>query len=568
VNFSGRFNYLFRKYALLRAAIAVLFITVVLRTVYVVSNRTKPVPYIDSIVPPVGSPGDVVLINGKNFGSNRDMSYVEFAGSRLTASSYISWSDDCIKLVLPANIQDGLVVVGIKDMRSNPTLFANEVDIPVPVTTVQQITKPIITGLSSDKAAVGQTITITGNNFGDVKNQSKVLFTIDYNNKIKESGVKNFAYLTDSLISASEDDFDYVYWSNTEIKVNVPTGAYSGVVIIDTGKERSEPKEIVISENVGSRGYINKKIYLMSYSADIADVVCSDAATITLRAPIPYETAAQPDVEITDIVPVPALTNYQHDIIHQITKNKSSYLKNVFTQTFVLPVYEINTFVNEERVGTYKASTIQTYVNALKSDAITPSDNEEIIALSKKIIGRERNEYRKAKLIYKYMNQNFELSEKVRTGDSNPLDLLKSKKGDAYDFANIYTALLRACKIPCLTDCGILISKDLSSQPHWWNEFYIEGFGWIPVDLALAGGLEYKEWSEATVDKKIYYFGNLDSHHVVFSRGLNNLKPFTVDNKIVQQPRSFALQTIWEEASSNVSKYSSYWSLPVIKGVY
>ena len=65
-----------------------------------------------------------------------------------------------------------------------------------------------------------------------------------------------------------------------------------------------------------------------------------------------------------------------------------------------------------------------------------------------------------------------------------------------------------------------------------------------------------------------YYFGNMDSHHVVFSRGLNDLKPFSVDNKIVQQPRSFALQTIWEEATSNVSKYSSYWSTPVVKGVY
>ena len=65
-----------------------------------------------------------------------------------------------------------------------------------------------------------------------------------------------------------------------------------------------------------------------------------------------------------------------------------------------------------------------------------------------------------------------------------------------------------------------------------------------------------------------YYFGNLDSHHIVFSRGYNEIKPFAQDNKTVKYPKSFALQSIWEEASSNTAKYSSYWSVPAIKGVY
>ena len=108
----------------------------------------------------------------------------------------------------------------------------------------------------------------------------------------------------------------------------------------------------------------------------------------------------------------------------------------------------------------------------------------------------------------------------------------------------------------------------MTTQAHWWNEFYIENFGWVPVDLALASGLEYKAWGDIEASPADYYFGNLDSHHVLFSRGLNDLKPFSVDNKIVKQPRSFALQSIWEEASSNVNKYSSYWSTPIIRGVY
>ena len=57
------------------------------------------------------------------------MNYVEIAGSKLTASSYVSWTNACIKVELPANVQNGLIVVGIKGMRSNPALFANEVEL-------------------------------------------------------------------------------------------------------------------------------------------------------------------------------------------------------------------------------------------------------------------------------------------------------------------------------------------------------------------------------------------------------------------------------------------------------
>lgn len=568
MNSSGKFGYSLRRYPLLRVAVAVIFISIILSSIYLISNNTKPVPVIESITPSVGSPGDVVLITGKNFGDTRDMNYVEFAGSKLTASSYISWADDSIKLVLPANVKDGLVYVGIKEMRSNPALFANEINIPIPVPSVTQNSKPVITSLSSEKLSVGDVLVIKGNNFGDTKNLSKVMFTIDYNDKIHDSNVKNLSYYTENMIQANDDDFDYISWSNTEISVVVPDGASSGVVVVASGHETSEPKEITISETLGRKSYKNKKIYLMSYSADIADVVCDGVATITLRAPIPAQCASQPDVEVTEVNPVPALSNYQHNIIHQVTKNKSSSIKNEFNHTFVLPVYEINSKVNIERILPFKYLGRAFYKNNISATELFPCNDKDVIELCNKIVGKEKNNYKKVRLIYNYMLENFRLLKNLKKDTGKSLELLSRKSGDAYDFSVMFTTLVRAAKIPCLTDCGILISQDLSTQPHWWNEFYIEGFGWIPVDVALGSGLEYKDWSDIEGDVKDYYFGNLDSHHVVFSRGLNDLKPFSMDNKIMQQQKSFALQNIWEEASSNVSKYSSYWGNPVIKGVY
>lgn len=569
MNSSGKINYSIRRYPLLRAGIIFFIIILVFSLIYFISNKNKPVPEIESINPPVGSPGDVVLITGKNFGNVRDMSYVEIAGAKLTASSYISWSDTSIKLVLPANIQDGLVIVGTKNLRSKPALFANEVDIPVPVPAVQQVSRPVITYLSSEKLNIGDELVIQGNNFGDAKNQSKVLFTIDYNNKIAESEYKNIVLLTENMISGNEDEFDYISWSNTEIKVRVPDGACTGLVVVDTGKEKSVGKNITINNDAGKKSFVNKKIYLVQYSADIADIVTKDVSTITLRCPIPFTTCSQPDVEITEVTPAPVLENYQNVLIHQLSVNRNNSQKTVFNQTFVLPVYEVNTNVNAAKIGNYKDTNKNLLSKALRPDNLIPSENSEITDLCKKIIGRETNAYKKARLIYDYMLNNFEITKELRKNDADPLDLLKKFKGDAYDYAVIFTALARAAEIPALTDCGVLIGSDLSTQAHWWCEIYISKVGWVPVDPALGDGLTFKQWLDSGISDSVeYYFGNLDSHHITFSRGWSQLKPVSANSKIVQHPRSFALQSIWEEANENTVKYSSYWGIPVIKGVY
>lgn len=566
---SGKFSYSLRRYPIVRVLSVVFIISLILGVIYLIGFRTKLVPEITSVVPPVGSPGDLVVINGENFGSVRDMSYVEIAGSKLTASSYISWSNNCIKIVLPANVQDGLLVVGTKEMRSKPALFANEVEIPVPVPAVQQVTKPVITMLSSDKLSVGELLVISGNNFGDSKNQSKVLFTMDCNNKISEADYKSVALLTENMIPASEDDFDYVSWSNTEISVRVPDGASSGLVIVDTGREKSDPKEFVVNTEAGRKEYLNKKIYLVEYTADIADVVTNDISTITLRCPVPFSSPAQPQVEITDVVPEPILVNYQNNLIHQITRSRNNTPKSVFKQNFVLPVFEVRANVNVTKIGNYKNTEKNLLSGALKADTLIPCDDKSVKELCEKIIGKEKNPWSKAKFIYDYMCENFSVLSKVRKGDSDPLDLIKKGNGDAYDFAVICTALLRAAEIPAYTDSGILVNQDLQTQTHWWCEFYIDKVGWIPCDPALGAGLEYKQWTDSdVVDAKNFYFGNMDSHHIMFSRGWSQLKPFSADSKIVQQPRSFALQSIWEEASKDTAKYSSYWSVPVVKGVY
>ena len=567
MEYSGKFSYLFRKYTQVRVACFLVVAAIAVSIFLIVGMHNKPVPEIEAIVPPVGSPGDVVVIKGKNFGDARDMSYVEFAGSKLTASSYISWNNDTIKLVLPSNIQDGLVVVGVNNQRSKPALFANEVDIPVPVTQSFQTTKPVISSLSSTKLGVGSLLTIFGNNFGTSRGQSKVCFTCDYDQAVSEASFLTNTILTTNTVCASDFDEDYEYWTNNEIRVRVPDGAYTGVVFVDTGREKSDTVEFTVTASAGTKSYNGKKVYLVQYSADVSDVMTTDVSTITLRCPVPVTSPWQPALEFTEIMPVPVLQNYQNCIIHQITKNRNNSPKSVFRQTFAVSVCEINTDVKVSGVGAYKNMNQALYEKYTKADEVVVSEANEIVALAAEITGKETNAYKKAQLLYNYMLDTYSVLDKVRNNDADPLELLKSTEGDAYDYAVIFASLARAAGIPALIDSGILIGQDLSTQAHWWNEIYIAGFGWLPVDVALGDYLDYKRWPD-NIESAQYYFGNLDSHHIVFSRGYNEIKPFAQDNKTVKYPKSFALQSIWEEASSNTAKYSSYWSVPSIKGVY
>ena len=567
MEYSGKFSYLFRKYTQVRVACFLVVAAIAVSIFLIVGMHNKPVPEIEAIVPPVGSPGDVIVIKGKNFGDARDMSYVEFAGSKLTASSYISWNNDTIKLVLPSNIQDGLVVVGVNNQRSKPALFANEVDIPVPVTQSFQTTKPVISTISSTKLGVGSLLTIFGNNFGTSRGQSKVCFTCDYDQAVSEASFLTNTILTTNTVCASDFDEDYEYWTNNEIRVRVPDGAYTGVVFVDTGREKSDTVEFTVTASAGTKSYNGKKVYLVQYSADVSDVMTTDVSTITLRCPVPVTSPWQPALEFTEIMPVPVLQNYQNCIIHQITKNRNNSPKSVFRQTFAVSVCEINTDVKVSGVGAYKNMNQALYEKYTKADEVVVSEANEIVALAAEITGKETNAYKKAQMIYNYMLDKYSVLEKVRNNDADPLELLKSTEGDAYDYAVIFASLARAAGIPALIDSGILIGQDLSTQAHWWNEIYLAGFGWLPVDVALGDYLDYKRWPD-NIESAQYYFGNLDSHHIVFSRGYNEIKPFAQDNKTVKYPKSFALQSIWEEASSNTAKYSSYWSVPSIKGVY
>ncbi|MGI5055812.1 transglutaminase domain-containing protein [Treponema socranskii] len=533
-----------------------------------ITMRMRRKPVIESLNPPIGAPGDLVVIKGKNFGSAGNEGYVEFAGSKLTASSYISWTDTEIKVILPATISDGLVFVGTKTSRSEPSFFTNEREIPVAVRPKAQVSVPIIASISNPAPTVGDLVVIFGKNFGNTHDTADVYFTTERETPPNRSALSYETGAVGTLyIPASKSDFDYEFWSDTEIRVRVPDGAASGSLYVETPAGRSASQKIVIDPRAGSKAYGMQRTYIAQLAADINNIETKQPATIRFYFPRPVLTAAQPFAELSECDPEPAIADYQNTIVHQLQATKGpSPAKRRFSQNFVISVYEVKSTVQPKYIRPYDDMNKALYASATRADKFIPSDDRAVTNLAAAIVGKETNPYVKAKLIYSYMLDNYKLRDAASKPES-PLNLIKSKRGDAYCFALLYTALLRAAGIPALTDCGVLVDRDLHTRNHWWCEFYLHGVGWIPVDPSLGAGLSYEGWGE-TGDARNYYFGNLDSQHITFSRGINDLKPGAGNTKIVQHPRGYALQSVWEESSQGTVQYSSFWADPAILGVY
>lgn len=571
------FSLLFRKYSFFRVLSYIFIIIAVLSAISVATVKSKKIPVIASLIPVVGQAGDTMVIRGANFGAIRGTNYVEIGGNRITASGYLTWTENLIKLTIPSNVQDGLVIVVTKSGKSKPGFFANEAGIPVAVSKNIKTLQPVITEITPPSGSCGTLLTIKGSDFGTARGAGRVVFSAGAEESSLGSGQGELTADFDfGIISASESDYDYEYWSDSEIRVRIPDGAATGAVYVETDKGKSNLVNEEIKLQAGTKSYSSRKTYILQLNSDIDSIDTKNGTNITLRVPRPVALSWQPMVELTECFPEPVISDYKNTVIHQLELKKatSKSEKIKFSHNFVVSTYAVQTEINEKAVKPYSHDLKSRilYKNSVKSDDLIQSSNEKVKNFALEIVTQnwktETNPYRQAKLIYDYIILNYKVRDELRKSDASPLDLLKSKKGDAYDMAIFYTTLLRSLGIPCQPIAGILVDSEMKAQAHWWTEFYIEGFGWVPADISLGMGLPYKSFRPVE-NNADFYFGNLDGQHIAFSKGWNEIKQTISQNsKIVYRPKSYALQSIWEESSEGNVNYSSLWNNPIVLGLY
>ena len=74
---------------------------------------------------------------------------------------------------------------------------------------------------------------------------------------------------------------------------------------------------------------------------------------------------------------------------------------------------------------------------------------------------------------------------------------------------------------------------------HFWAEFYLPRFGWLPVDINYGD----EPWG---IKETNFYFGNMDNLHIAFSKGKVDFHLPDSEN----QPKTYTL--------AHLQKYHAY----------
>ncbi|MGA8865454.1 MAG: transglutaminase-like domain-containing protein [Candidatus Sulfotelmatobacter sp.] len=121
----------------------------------------------------------------------------------------------------------------------------------------------------------------------------------------------------------------------------------------------------------------------------------------------------------------------------------------------------------------------------------------------------------KARAIYDYVFTTMRY-DKTGTGwgHGDVLYACDAKKGNCTDFHSLFIAMARSQGIPARFEIGFPLPPDKHSAEiagyHCWSDFYVDGMGWIPVDISEA-------WKHP--EKHDYFFGSHDANRVQFSMG-------------------------------------------------
>lgn len=117
------------------------------------------------------------------------------------------------------------------------------------------------------------------------------------------------------------------------------------------------------------------------------------------------------------------------------------------------------------------------HIDLTKADFLIQSDDKDIVSITNKVIGGEKDPVKAAQKINDWIYKNLKKSATVSL--PNAKDVLKTKVGDCNEHAALFSAMARAAGIPTKTVLGIMY-YDGSFYYHAWNEVYVGK--WVAID--------------------------------------------------------------------------------------
>ncbi|OPX65306.1 MULTISPECIES: transglutaminase-like domain-containing protein [unclassified Methanoregula] len=253
--------------------------------------------------------------------------------------------------------------------------------------------------------------------------------------------------------------------------------------------------------------------------------------TFRLWLPLPIEYVHQTNVTILSLEPaqyMKSTTGTSGDIGIVYFEFPLEEMKDPFinaTAKFRFTRHEVRFTIDPAKVLPYNTSSpeYQKYTKSGVNIVITPAMKKK----AQEIVGNETNPYNQTRKIYWYIVDTYPYShaphsylDAIRKPESEYM--LETGEGDCGTQSMYFAALCRALGIPARAAGGYQMFE-ANPGTHFWAEYYLEGYGWVPNDVTAAEG---GDWSyNATPDDrhrwKEYFAQNLDPYRYVIQKDVD-----------------------------------------------
>ncbi len=188
----------------------------------------------------------------------------------------------------------------------------------------------------------------------------------------------------------------------------------------------------------------------------------------------------------------------------------------VFTLHYAYTAYAVFFRLNENAVG--RPSISDPNLGQFTAEGPHVVFTDRIKAVSKKIVGRERNPLKIARAIHRWISENFLYSYALEYSTIRNISdyCLTKGYGDCGQHALLFITLCRYNGIPARWQSGWYTFPGAKTI-HDWTEIYLPPYGWIPVDPDM-GVFALRYFTSLPLeDRKTlrdFYFGGLEQYRI------------------------------------------------------
>jgi transglutaminase-like putative cysteine protease len=239
-----------------------------------------------------------------------------------------------------------------------------------------------------------------------------------------------------------------------------------------------------------------------------------DLDELRVCQPRPIQWDGQAEVEIEEVSPSP--TTEGLDLVFgngmyywQLLGEPSRGGSTAFRIEFSVTAYETRTSIQPAEVQPYNKDD-PLYARHTQSERFIMAADPLIVKTADELAGGETNPYLLARKFYDSVIDTADY-QLLGQGLRGARELLTTGVGECGDYAALFVALCRAKGIPARPVVGYWAISGIE-QTHVWAEFYVEPFGWIPVDPTVG---------QSEPAERDYYFGNMDNQRIILNKGFN-----------------------------------------------